>query len=161
MRGEGFSAEGIAWQLELIVEDAAGREARLTAAVDTFAAHDSVERLRARAICLLGVAHDAVLTLSTLGLFARSSVPHYRQQAVAAATDGLETALRTQRQVYLGAREGHRMLPVYDRARLGNGHALTGPVIVESGQTTMVIPAGWALRVDQYDNALIERSRQQ
>ncbi|MBR0567516.1 hydantoinase/oxoprolinase family protein [Azoarcus sp. L1K30] len=161
MRGEGFSAEGIAWQLELIVEDAAGREARLTAAVDTFAAHDSVERLRARAIRLLGVAGDAELTLSTLGLFARSSVPHYRQQAVAAATDGLETALRTQRQVYLGAREGHRMLPVYDRARLGNGHALTGPVIVESGQTTMVIPAGWALRVDQYDNALIERSRQQ
>jgi N-methylhydantoinase A/acetophenone carboxylase len=159
MRGEGFSAEGVAWQLELIVEDAAGREVRLTAAVDAFAARDAVASLRARAVCLLGVDEDAALKCSTLGLFARSTVPHYRQRTVAAVGHTLDSALRTQREVYLGIGDGKRMLPVYDRTRLGNGHVLAGPAIVESGQTTMVIPAGWTLRVDQYDNALIERSR--
>ncbi|MDO9598932.1 MAG: hydantoinase/oxoprolinase family protein [Azoarcus sp.] len=159
MRGEGFAADGVAWQLELIVHNEHGREARLTASVDAFADPASVAKLGARARALLGIADGGAVRLATLGLFASSPVAHYRQRPVAVAGHAVEGALRAQRSVYLGAREGKRMLPVYDRSLLGHGHALAGPAIVESGQTTMMIPAGWTLRVDQYDNALIERSR--
>lgn len=160
MRGEGFEAGGVRWQLELIVEDGRGAEARLTAAPEAFDDAAAVAALRRRAATLLGLGEGQTPRLATLGVFARSAVPHYRQRPLPAAEGGADAARRGERTVYLDPQQGARALPVYDRARLGHGHALAGPAIVESGQTTMMIPAGWTLRVDQYDNALIERSRQ-
>lgn len=159
MRGEGFATGGLHWQLELIVEDGRGAEVRLTAAPEVLDDAASVTALRRRAASLLGLDEDHVPRLATLGVFARSTVPHYRQRALPKADAPLEAGRRSERTVYLDPQQGARTLPVYDRARLGHGHALAGPAIVESGQTTMMISAGWTLQVDQYDNAVIERSR--
>ena len=60
--------------------------------------------------------------------------------------------------MYLGPVDGFVELPLYERERMGNGHRVAGPAIVESRQTTMVVPAGWTLMVDSYDNAMIERT---
>ncbi|ATE61238.1 hydantoinase/oxoprolinase family protein [Thauera sinica] len=160
MRGEGFERDGIRWQLESIVDDGGGREARLAAPLEILDEAAPLEALRRRAAAALGLEPDAGARLATLGVFARSSVPHYRQAARPATEAPLAAARRGERKVYLDPRQGVRPLPVYDRERLGHGHALAGPAIVESRQTTMVIPAGWTLRVDPYDNALIERSRE-
>lgn len=160
MRGEGFAADGVSWQLELIVEDGQGREARLTSPLDAFDDAGRLAALKGRAEALLGAGRHGEARLTTLGVFARSSVPHYRQREQAGTDRPLDTAIKGERTVYLDPRQGCQPLPVYDRALLGGGHAFAGPAIVESGQTTMMIPAGWTLRVDQYDNVLIERSRQ-
>jgi len=45
---------------------------------------------------------------------------------------------------------------VYDRSLLANGHSLVGPALIESEQTTLLIPPGWRMRVDRYNNAVIE-----
>jgi N-methylhydantoinase A/oxoprolinase/acetone carboxylase beta subunit len=76
---------------------------------------------------------------------------------VPAAEAPVHAARRGQRQVSLHRQGPAIALDVYDRDLLGNGHQVSGPVIVESRQTTMVIPQGWSLKVDRYDNALIER----
>lgn len=160
MRGEGFDRDGIRWQLESIVEDGDGGEARLAAALDVLDRPSALEALRERAAASLGAGRGEAARLATLGVFARSAVPHYHQAAQLRTGVPLAEALRGERAVYLDPQQGVKPLPVYDRERLGHGHALAGPAIVESRQTTMVIPAGWTLQVDRYDNALIERSRE-
>ena len=45
--------------------------------------------------------------------------------------------------------------PVYDEGRLGTGAHLTGPAIVESPFTTVVVPPGATLSVDPYHNLVI------
>ncbi|MCA0997300.1 hydantoinase/oxoprolinase family protein [Alloyangia pacifica] len=47
---------------------------------------------------------------------------------------------------------------VYDRAGLGEGAKITGPAVVEQPETTTVILPGWAARVDEQGNLIIERT---
>jgi N-methylhydantoinase A len=47
---------------------------------------------------------------------------------------------------------------VYDMARLAPGHTLSGPAIVESGSTTVLIQPDWTLNVDGYGNCVIEEA---
>ncbi|UCV07039.1 hydantoinase/oxoprolinase family protein [Dechloromonas denitrificans] len=157
MRGEGFSAASITWELELIVRSAAGSEAKIAAPVDFHHSPEGLQAVREKATALLGPAGDLPLTLCTLGLFGKAPVAHYLPREVPAAEAPVHAARRGQRQVSLHRQGPAIALDVYDRDLLGNGHQVSGPVIVESRQTTMVIPQGWSLKVDRYDNALIER----
>jgi len=47
---------------------------------------------------------------------------------------------------------------VYDMARLAPGHTLSGPAIVESESTTVLIQSDWTLGVDEYGNCVIEEA---
>jgi N-methylhydantoinase A len=69
-----------------------------------------------------------------------------------------------------GARKGQRRawfeeqgrflpVPVYDRDRLTPGNRLAGPAIIEERITTVVVHPGWSLRVDEYDNLIMEVAR--
>jgi N-methylhydantoinase A len=53
---------------------------------------------------------------------------------------------------------GQRQLArVYERERLAAGQRLAGPAVVEQADATIVIPSGWAARVDPYGNLVIEQ----
>jgi N-methylhydantoinase A/oxoprolinase/acetone carboxylase beta subunit len=158
MRGEGFGADRVRWHLELIVSDGGKEEAKLQAPVDFYRNPDALAAVRKRATLLLKLPETSPLVLSTVGLFCRAEVPHYRLRPVPAATHPVSDCQRGHRRVYLGPVEGFAELPLYERERMGNGHRVTGPAIVESRQTTMVVPTGWTLAVDSYDNAMVERS---
>ncbi len=157
MRGEGFAAESVGWMLELIVQ-AGDAEAKLAAPLGFHAHAGDVRALIERAAVALAVAPGTPIMLATLGVLGKAPVPHYRPRQVPATTTPVEAARSGLRKIYLGPKPGVADIPVFDRERMGNGHAVAGPAIVESRQTTMVIPEGWRLRVDAYDNALIERS---
>jgi N-methylhydantoinase A len=51
---------------------------------------------------------------------------------------------------------GMTEVPVYDRYRLGPGTAFQGPAIVEERESTMVIGAGAACRVDERWNLVVD-----
>jgi N-methylhydantoinase A len=51
--------------------------------------------------------------------------------------------------------DGFVETPVYDEGRLGTGAMLSGPAIVESPFTTVVVPPGATLTVDPYRNLVI------
>jgi N-methylhydantoinase A/oxoprolinase/acetone carboxylase beta subunit len=48
---------------------------------------------------------------------------------------------------------------VYDREQLAPGATLSGPALVEGLDTTIVVPEGFTLTVDEYATAVLEASR--
>ena len=74
------------------------------------------------------------------------------------AANDIEDARKGTRAVFMKD-EGRQEIPVYERARLGHGHELLGPSLVEAAHTTIFIPAGWKLSVDQYNNTVLEEVR--
>lgn len=158
MRGEGFVAENLYWSLELIVEGGApGREARLSASEDFFRRPEAIAELAAQARQLLGQSGGREPVISSVGLFARAGVPHFKLAAQPGSGRKMEAAQKSQRNVYLGASRSVKV-PVYDRHLLESGHQLQGPALVESAQTTIWVAEGWRLAIDQYQNAVLERT---
>lgn len=60
------------------------------------------------------------------------------------------------RSVCLSADRGFETAPVYQRATLPVGFAMTGPAIIEQADTTTMIYRGHEARVDQFGNIVVE-----
>jgi len=67
-----------------------------------------------------------------------------------------KAAIKSLRSVFLDAEKGSQEIPVYDRSLLTHGHRLQGPALVESEQTTVLVSGGWQMRVDKFNNAVLE-----
>lgn len=156
MRGEGHAPESLHWLAEVIVQsEATGEEVRLTAQADFHADVRGIEDLTRQAAHRLDETGEADLTITTLGLFVSAPVPHYRLRPVPEGNAPLANALRGRRRVWDGAAGGE--VPLYDRGCLEHGHALAGPAIIESHQTTVWVPDGWSAHVDRFNNLMLER----
>jgi N-methylhydantoinase A len=68
----------------------------------------------------------------------------------------LATALMNRRDVWLAEASNFVSCPVYDREKLGPGHRLSGPAIVEQMDATTVILPGQTATVDPYLNIIVE-----
>ena len=68
---------------------------------------------------------------------------------------GCAGALKGKRPAYLPERKGFREVPVFDGDRLGHGNRLHGPAIIESANTSIVIPAGWRAEYDAIGNCIL------
>jgi N-methylhydantoinase A len=63
------------------------------------------------------------------------------------------SALRSRRQAFFGGR--FQDTPVYDGEKLGHGHRIEGPAIVEERFTTIVIYPGQTAELDRFGNYVI------
>ncbi len=72
------------------------------------------------------------------------------------ATTPLESALMAKRDVWLAEASSFISCPVYDREKLGPGHRITGPAIVEQMDATTVLLPGQTATVDPYLNIIVE-----
>ena len=68
---------------------------------------------------------------------------------------GASPVPRTTRRVWLDGRPTEAR--VFDRAALGRGARLVGPVIVEQPDTTVLVPAGHVGDVDRFGNLVLQR----
>jgi N-methylhydantoinase A len=66
------------------------------------------------------------------------------------------SARKGERPVYFEERGGFAGAPVYDRDRLRPGNRIAGPAVVEERITTVIVHPGWNLRVDEYENIVME-----
>jgi N-methylhydantoinase A len=73
------------------------------------------------------------LRLSAVGVTTKAAVPREPKKTV--------KALKARREAYLPERRKFAKVPVYDGDRLGHGNRIAGPAIVESVNTTIVVPA--------------------
>ena len=96
------------------------------------------------------------LTITMVCLIAQADVEHYETPEVPRVSEGVERAEKGSRMLVLNAEDGAHPAPVYDRSLLTNGDNLVGPALIESDQTTILIPPGWRMQVDRYNNAVIE-----
>jgi N-methylhydantoinase A len=160
MRGEGFAPEQINYTLELLIQPSqGGPEIKLAAPVDIIDGAGSLDTSLAEARSLLaaqGWDGKGALSLNTISLLAQAQVPHYEFPKMPPAKGDVKKALKGKRQVFTEKGGKGVSVPVYDRALMGNGHGIKGPALVESEHTTVYVPAGWNLSVDEYNNALLE-----
>jgi N-methylhydantoinase A len=66
--------------------------------------------------------------------------------------DGAEAAITSEREVLLPEDGVRKPVPIYRGAKLRAGMALAGPAVVEDVDTTVWVPPGAGLRVDEYRN---------
>jgi N-methylhydantoinase A len=75
---------------------------------------------------------------------------------VAKATDSASSALKRRRACWF---DGNQVdTPVFDGQKLKSGHVVSGPAIVEELTTTVVVPSGCTLTVDDWRNYLLALS---
>lgn len=154
LRGEGYAEDAVDATLELFLRPAdGGAEIRIAAAVDALDDAAGVTALLVEATRVLGAAGG---TLTTLGLRTRAPVPHYAFAAQPRASEAVDVARKGSRRVRSSANAEAVAVPVFDLDRLGHGHALSGPALLESTTTTLLLDAGWRLQVDAYRNCVIE-----
>jgi N-methylhydantoinase A/acetophenone carboxylase len=159
MRGEGFAPDQVELGLELFVRaEEDGPEARLDTAADFYLQPGGIRKAISKARELLAGNGEGSqgLTITMACLIARANVARYEMPEVPPAAVGMEEARKGSRDLLLDEEEGERPTPVYDRSLLTNGHDLAGPALIESEQTTLLIPPGWRMRVDRYNNVVIE-----
>lgn len=67
------------------------------------------------------------------------------------------TALKGERLAYFGPPASHpQICPVYDRRRLVSGMDFSGPCIIEEPEATAVIPHDARVRIDAYQNIIVQ-----
>jgi N-methylhydantoinase A len=66
-------------------------------------------------------------------------------------------AFKRNRSVYFSDLGGFADTPCYDGDRLGHGHVIEGPAIVEETKTTIVVPPAYVLTIDAYENYMLRK----
>jgi len=72
-------------------------------------------------------------------------------------TEPERAALKAPRPVYWGPDSGYRDTVIFDFTQLHPGNHITDPAVIETPQTTFVIPQGWRFTMDAYRNGILER----
>ncbi len=102
------------------------------------------------------VAEGEAVQLVTYRVEAVGLVPKADLKAYPSATEPVEKANTGHREVWLPETGGFTHCPIYDRERLGPGHKVTGPAIIDQmDSTTLVLPQQVAT-VDAHLNLIIE-----
>lgn len=157
MRGEGYQKDALTWSMELVVQhDASQREERILMPLKGFDQPLDIRTLREDAAHRLGATTDDAISLVSVGLQVFAEIPHYEQVSSPTTTNDVSEAIFAQRCVRLEADQPTLQLAVYDHALLDHGHVLSGPAIVESNQTTVLVNKGWTLRVDEFRNLVLQ-----
>ncbi|MGH8264042.1 MAG: hydantoinase/oxoprolinase family protein, partial [Steroidobacteraceae bacterium] len=102
------------------------------------------------------VAPEEPMQAVTFRIEATGAVRQAELREHAAVSVALETALVTQRDVWLAESAAFVSCPVYDRERLGFGHRIRGPAIVEQMDATTLVLPGQSAIVDRFLNLIVE-----
>lgn len=163
MRGEGFAPRQISHGLELYLRLGQGQaEVKAALGLDELEAGDDqaialIRQRAAQACAEAGLEPGPGLVASTASLLSQAPVPHYQMGERPLGPADCRQARKGARRLWLDDDGQGREVAVYDREQLAPGAALAGPALVESRHTTILVPTGWGLMVDRFDNALLQR----
>jgi N-methylhydantoinase A/oxoprolinase/acetone carboxylase beta subunit len=75
-------------------------------------------------------------------------------------TESVADIVRAERDVFWPTHSRSRALeptPVYDFERIGPGHEISGPAILEGADTTVVLYPDWSARMDEFGFVSLEK----
>ncbi|MFC1919328.1 hydantoinase/oxoprolinase family protein [Chloroflexota bacterium] len=156
MRGEGFSAENISYRLELELWGNLGGRI-LEAPFLYLESEDPI-----KSICKSYDRQSSVapvqgeIRAEAFRLSARCPTPHYQFPKLEPAEADSSKAFKGKREVYWG--ENYVPTVIFEQELLDCGNQVEGPAIIESRNTTCVVPPGWKYIVDSYLNGLLEET---
>jgi N-methylhydantoinase A len=74
----------------------------------------------------------------------------------AAGHGTIDEAFKNERPVYFQEYKDWVNTPVYDRNKLGLGHEILGPAVLEERITTIIVHPNWKARIDEFGNVVME-----
>jgi N-methylhydantoinase A len=74
----------------------------------------------------------------------------------AAGHGTIDEAFKNERAVYFQEYKDWVNTPVYDRNKLGLGHEILGPAVLEERITTIIVHPNWKARIDEFGNVVME-----
>lgn len=155
MRGEGFRENELNYSLQLFIKDAdENREIRLDTQIDFYQKRGLLEDLIKQAEAAMYTnGNDSPCVLSSVACLVKASISGHPVTELEKAQSHPDDAIKMRRRLFTG--DDRVEVPVYDRNRLGYGHELAGPALVESDQTTLLLSQNWSMRIDQFNNAIL------
>ena len=153
MRGEGFPPDKVSFSLELEVESdkntlsfecpqlIIGGQEDINTIIDAFTKQNN-----------LGTIDE--LKILIFRLRATSPAAHPELPSYEPAGENPEKAMKGHRDVYW--KDGYLKTAIYGQAKLECGNIVAGPAVIESDDTTILIPAGKKYTVDSLLNGVIE-----
>lgn len=154
MRGEGFSPEELREELQLFISvKNQSNEVLLHTTSDFWKDSTALAALQSDARDALQ-SGDAPLQLNTVALMVRAEAPHYQLQAQATSKAAATPEAKRQTSLYNSASAAFEQAPVYERNAIALGCTLLGPALVESENTTLLVPTDWQLTIDGFGNAV-------
>jgi N-methylhydantoinase A len=155
MRGEGFPPEKVSLSLEL--EAASGDIAGVLASpVTALEGPPDVARILDAFSAQNNVADIDELKIRLFRLRAASPAAHPELKTYDFSGESPEKALVGYRDVYW--KDGFTRTAIYRQVKLACGNAVKGPAVIESDNTTVLIPPGKKYTVDNLLNGVIERA---
>jgi N-methylhydantoinase A len=113
--------------------------------------HAQHDRLYGYALRTEGTAVELLNTrLSASGVTHKPALAREPRRA-----PGCARALKGKRPAYLSERKEYREISVFDADRLGHGNRLQGPAIIESANTSILVPTSWRAEYDGLGNCVL------
>jgi N-methylhydantoinase A/oxoprolinase/acetone carboxylase beta subunit len=156
--GEGFDPSLVDYELELDmkfggqlnVKRVAAPALSLASEDDARALYQAFETEFSEAYSALGLHPEAGVEIEAFVLKARLPQPTVEPLARELGDPDAAGARTGSRPALFDHSVGRVDTPVYAMTALEPGHALTGPALVESDDTTLVVEPGWSLAVDRH-----------
>lgn len=153
MRGEGFPPEKVSLSLELELEsDTAPLLFECPASI--IQGHEDIVKIFDAFSQQNGGADVEELKISSIRLRATSPVVHPELASYKPAGENPEKALKGHRDVYW--KDRFVRTAIYEQQKLECGNAIMGPTVIESEDTTILLPEGKKYTVDNLLNGVIE-----
>jgi N-methylhydantoinase A len=153
MRGEGFPPEKVSFSLEIEAESGDTTVVLESPVVLLEGPEDAAKIIDAFA-ALNGPGAIDEMKINLLRLRATSPAAHPELATHDFVGEDPEPALKGHRQAYW--KDGAARTAIYVQSKLSCGNIVRGPAIIESDDTTILVPAGKKYTVDKLLNGVIE-----
>jgi N-methylhydantoinase A/acetophenone carboxylase len=154
MRGEGFAPDQLMFTLELGINGKGGLHF-VESPLIYLELEDEAKRL-AELYASRSGKDSGELIIENIILKATCPTHHYQLPTFKEQGTDPKKAQKGVRDVYWG--KSHIKTAIYERDLLKYGNRIKGPAIIESPDTTYVVPPNWSYTVDKYLNGILEVS---
>lgn len=153
MRGEGFPPEKVSFSVELEIESG-DTTVLLESPVTLINEQEDLDNIFNTFNGQNDDRPATELNILNIRLRARSPAAHQELPVYESAGENPESAFKGRRDVYW--KDSYIQTPIYEQARLKCGNVVSGPAIIESDDTTILIPEHKKYTVDYLLNGIIE-----
>jgi N-methylhydantoinase A len=151
IKGEGFSPDNGQYSLELRGGGALKGKRMM---VDKLSMDNEAD---VKNLCSKFSEKGGPVSISSITLNARVPMPHVTTKISDLSGEKPDKALKTSRPVFWAPDLGYQDTPIYELDLLEPGNIVRGSAVVETKDTTYVIPDGMSLQVDKYFNLVMKR----